>query len=206
MDMYKFMRPKEMFKVIDITPLDFVHNNKYQKDREARIVSVFGMGWELIEKKQCLVRLVENQEPVEAQIKIDDKEYGIQVTMCVDSERYIQNKNARKPFHVESQSASVLSLYSSIVELIKKKLKKYGTGSRINLLLYVNRNHQGINPLELSTEISKVENLNFESVWAIFDDYKPIDKSSVMMGFAVARLHPEQCKGFFTFSKDGNVW
>jgi len=204
-NLYDYMRPRLMFNTINTKSTDFVYSNKHQKDREARIISVFGMGWELIEKKDCLIRLIEGQEPAEAQIKIDDKEYGIQIAMCIESGRRIGHEYKTKSVYETDRPISLHMLHKTIQGVIKNKIKKYGSGKGINLLLYVNMNHTGVNPTELTNTLSSIDDLDFESIWVIFDTYKPIDNDYAMAGFAIAKLYPGGCKGFFTFLKEGTI-
>lgn len=206
MNLYKFEDPKLMFDSIDTLPADFVYSTKYQKEREARIVSVFAIGWQLIENKKCLVRLVNGMEPTEAQIKIDAKEYDIQICMCIDPQRQIGTEYKTNTVYEKERPVDLATLYRVIKENVQKKLKKYGSGQKLNLLLYINMNHTGVTPNGLTTTISEISTLNFESIWAILDTYKNNDGAGTELGFALAKLFPGECKGFFTFSKNGTVW
>lgn len=195
-----------MFDSIDTSSTDFVYATRYQKEREARILSVFGMGWQLIENKRCLVRLVNGMEPTEAQIKIDAKEYGIQICMCIEPQRQIGTEYKTNTVFEKERLATLTTLYSVIKENVQKKLKKYGSGQKLNLLLYINLNYTGVTPERLTNAMSEINKLNFESIWAILDTYKKNEEGDAGLGFAVMKLFPGECKGFFTFSKNGTAW
>lgn len=206
MNLYQFEDPKLMFDSIDTSPTDFIYSTKYQKEREARILSVFGIGWQLIENKKCLVRLVNEMEPTEAQIKIDAKEYNIQICMCIEPQRQIGAEYKMNTVYEKERPVDLTTLYNVIKENIQKKLNKYGSGQKLNLLFYINMNYTGVTPKGLTTTMSEISKLNFESIWAILDTYKNNDEGGTELGFALAKLFPSECKGFFTFSKNGTAW
>lgn len=204
--LYSFQDPKIMFDLIDTSPADFVYASKYQKGREARILSAFAMGWQLIENKKCLVRLAEGLEPTEAQIKIDNKEYDIQICMCIEPQRQIGVEYKTNTVYIKERLASLDTLYDVIKENVQKKLKKYGNGKKLNLLLYINMNYTAVSPEGLTKTLNEVNKLDFESIWAVLDTYKKNEHDYAELGFAIAKLYPGICRGFFTFSKNGTAW
>lgn len=202
-NLYTFQDPKSLFNLIDASPTDFVYASKYQKEREARILAVFGIGWQLIENKKCLVRLTNDMEPAEAQININNNNYDIQISMCIEPKRQIGTEYKTNTVYDNARPASLEALYSVIKENVRKKLAKYGTGKKLNLLFYINMDNTAVTPEGLTNAVGEINNLDFEAIWAIFDTCIEKKNGSLESGFAIAKLFPSACKGFFKFSKIG---
>ncbi len=88
--LYEFQDPKKLHLQIQFAkPKDlklFVCSGKFKSEREASIVSLFAIGYSLMKKSDCEVRLSKN-EPVDAEFKVDNKVFGFQITECLEPGR-----------------------------------------------------------------------------------------------------------------------
>ena len=198
--MYKFQNPHLLWNSIDKTPEDFVYSTRYQKEREAFLISLFAVGYGLLTSTgSCEVRLVKDKEPIEAELKTSKEILGFQITMAIREGRKIKEERSLKilPYRPVRFEEYV----QRIEAIVAKKIKKYGSGRGVNLLIYCNMSYENLNAQAMITRFANLA-ANFDSIWLIMHTFTET-MDGVTSGYAIIKLAPDPSPVFYGFTMEG---
>lgn len=199
--MYMFQDPRLLWNSIDRTADDFVYSTRYQKEREACLIALFAVGYELLTKTNSEVRLVNNREPIEAELRTKTEHLGFQIAMAIRKGRKIKDEYQNSRKLISYRPIKFEEFAERIEDIIAKKFKKYGNGKGINLLIYGNISYEHLNA---QTMVDRFTNFasKFDSIWLIAHTFVPTSEG-ITTGYAIIKLTPNPSPQFYGFTDDG---
>ncbi len=199
--MYVFQSPHLLWKSIDRTTDDFVYSTRYQKEREAYLISLFAVGYGLLTETDCEVRLVKDKEPIEAELKTKKECLGFQIAMAIRKGKKVKEEFKKSPGLIPYRPVKFEELAERIEDIVTKKTKKYGTGKGINLLIYSNISYENLNAQQMKERFSNLAS-NFDSIWLIMHTFAPTSEG-ITAGYAIIKIAPDPSPLFYGFTYDG---
>jgi len=184
--MYKFQNPHILWKSIDKKSQEFIND---QKANEACLISIFAIGYQLLTKANtCDVRLVNDKEPIEAEVRTEKELLGFQITMSLREGRKLKDELLGKRRFESHPPVSFEKFVELIKKLISKKGKKYVSGEGVNLLIYTLIGIEYLFSSRMRESFSKLDTV-FDSVW-LMSSISTFNQQGPLNGYLIIKISP----------------
>ncbi len=198
--MYEFQNPHTLWNSIDRQLPGFISN---QKANEACMISIFAIGYQLLtEANTCEVRLVKDKEPIEAEVKTEKALLGFQIAMSLRNDRKFKEEYLSNRKIEAYPPVSLEQFTESIKKAVEKKVKRYGSGKGVNLLIYALVGDGYISSNGITKYFSKFKT-DFDSVWVMLP-ISTFDRQGEFNGHLIIKITPNPTYyDHLAFANDG---
>lgn len=184
--MYEFQNPHTLWNSIDKQLPNSIPN---QREDEACLISIFAIGYQLLTKANtCEVRLVKDNEPIEAEIKTEKESLGFQITMLLRDGRKLKDELLGKIKFQLEPPVSFEKYAELIKKTIAKKEEKYGSRKGVNLLIYALIGTEYLFSGKITKYFSNFVT-SFASIWMMIPIYTSIERG-IWNGYLIIKISP----------------